>query len=189
MFDPNLMLVGQNYDWTDADFKTPDIRVVDKTIFEFGFDYSAVSLHFFMNNQVHTGFFDGGTFDKQDFALPRLGVTYRGLFYSVFITGGSTELTERSTDFKISLFRAHIEINAFKNFSTKVGYLSRTTEASRAKNIRQDSGDIYIEGNHNWNRRYFLGGLVSNENLKNTTASGSVQSTFFKTAVFIGFIF
>ncbi|MBL7546221.1 MAG: hypothetical protein JNL11_20540 [Bdellovibrionaceae bacterium] len=188
-FDPNLMLVGQNYNWTVADFKTPDIRVADKTLFEFGFDYSAFSLMLFLNHQVHTGFYDGTKFDSQDFALPRVGLMYRGLLYNIFITSGSNKLTERSTDFSIDLLRAHIEINAFRNLILRGGYITRTIEANKALNIQQASNSIYVEGSHIWNRRYFLGSLISNESLSNKTLQSNTQSTFVKTAVFIGFIF
>lgn len=189
MFDPNLMLVGQNYDWTSTDFKTPDIKVTDKTLFEFGFDYSAVSLQFFLNHQVQTGFYDGRSFEKQDFALPRLGLTYRGLTYSIFVTSGATQLLERSVAYNIDLKRIHVEINAFKNVAAKIGYLSRTTQATENMLITQNVNSLYLELNQVWNRRYFLGGLLSNESVHNKSRFENIQGTFLKTAVFVGFIF
>ncbi len=189
MFDPNLMLVGQNYDWTQLDFKSPDVRVTDKTLFEFGFDYSVISVQLFLQHQVHTGFFDGLIFEKQDFSIPRLAITLRGLTYNVFVTSGGTDLVERSTKFKMDLKRLHIEISAFKNITAKAGYLTRRSEASQRVSISQESNSLYLELDHIWNRRYLLGGLVSNESIRNQILQKETQSTFLKTAIFLGFIF
>lgn len=109
MADPNLLLVGSKYKYNANDMGAYDIRAVDSTFVEMGFDYGAFALELYVARAVNQGARYDTVFNQSNLSMGGLGLRVQGNTWTATLLGGSgqrdgsqTQMLRANLDWKLS---------------------------------------------------------------------------------------
>ena len=181
MADPNLVLVGSKYKWSINDLDNVDIRAVESTFLEMGFDYGPWALEFYMAGAIAAGASYQGQFDRTSMNLGRIGLRYQGPRWTLSALGGSSSPSAYSLKFARVNFdwqpnkKWRAQFSAIQRNLTYDGY-EDSTKADFVVDSSSQSFASYIYAR--FRTRYWAGGLLSVErvNLKSGLTAATDQS-------------
>ncbi len=198
MVDPNLVLVGERYEWQNSDFDNEtDDRLNDSAQAEMGFDYGPFSLDLGVFHGVSYGLFYNNDLITGNVALSRFGLTYRNTFFKsqFFFATGSDDEFEQS--YSLDVFRLNLESDFLQEWKFQYSLISREVKYdvnNQVFNYNSTSLTNAIYGFYVFKKRYNLGAFVSLElherefiNANNLATNDS--QTFFKSGVFVSLSF
>lgn len=166
MADPSLLLVGSKYNWQNHELNSLDLRWIEKTFLELGFDYQRVAFEFYLVSVANTGARFGDNFFEGDVGLSRFGLIYHTLnwkFQAIIGAGKSSD-----GEFSAKSARINFEWLGSKSYQWMLSYLNRDWdfdgfESSSANDFKVDGNSkaLVLYNSYFWNKRYtfsqFLG--------------------------------
>lgn len=166
MADPNLLLVGGKYKWSTNDLDNVDLRAVESTLVEMGFDYGAWALELYIGSAVAAGAKFGTEFDRVNMMLSRVGLRYQAPRWLFNVQGGSTN----PESYGLAFARANFEWQPNKRWRgilsvihrrMKYDGLEALNRADFVINSTSDTAAAYFYAR--FKNRYWAGGLFSLE--------------------------
>ncbi|MCB0414562.1 MAG: hypothetical protein KDD50_09520 [Bdellovibrionales bacterium] len=171
MIDPNLILIGKNYQWQESDFTEIDDRLNDTNYFEMGFDFGQLSFGM-ASNGLSLGVYDGNLFDHIQIPVSGLVAYYQNHLFKIeasFKSGSSNEtssnsVVSRGTELLVS--RANIYFNFIRRFDLSYSLIHRKLKFNDLLNYSSQSlvNAFYLD--YSFNDKYKLGGMISIEGQK-----------------------
>ena len=199
MIDPNIVLVGENYEFQNIDFEvgTANVRHNDISIVELGFDFGNFAIRAYGGSAINYGIWDGQNLTFGLASVPRFGIKYANDRWWLEVNGGSGSddlgadsvgIDQGKAEFTISRANFGIEDIAGK-FDFAFSFISRSVKTEKKSNLNSDSttyaGYLYYP----WGKRIRLGAFASMEALSVTSNVNDSDDTFFKggASVFVNF--
>lgn len=190
LFDPNVILVGRNYEWQFNDFDSPDDRWNSTTQIESGFDFGNWSLLVFLADAYQIGIYNGVELNNQVYALSRFGLKYRNTRFGFDITSGTgSPPTEDfgSEHFTSRLGGTRLNLSAYQlwHMDWMLSLIDRNIDY-QSKEFFYIGRDrtLALYGTYPLSIRYRVGGFVSAENHSNEFTQAnqwkSDSATYFK---------
>lgn len=196
MADPNLVLVGSKYKWSVNDLDNVDIRAVESTFVEMGFDYGNWSLELYMAGAIAAGASYNGQFDRTSMNLGRVGLRYQGPRWLLTAQGGTTS----PSAYHLNFARVNFEWQPNKRWRAQLSGIQRRLQYNGLEEATKDdfvidsssqtvAGYVYAR----FKSRYWAGGLLSVErvSLKSglTAATDQVDKVYPKVGAMISLSF
>lgn len=166
MMDPNLLLVGSKYPWQSNDLNGSDIRAVENTMVEIGFDFGAWAIEGYAGSAINVAAQHAGFFEKDTLNLGRVGLRYQAPRWMFNVMGGGAS----DGGFEMSLFRANFEWQPNTRWRGILTVIQRNLKYSGLGSL--DLEDFVVESKSStvagylfgrFRSRYWAGGLVSLE--------------------------
>lgn len=179
MADPNLLLVGGQYDWRAEDLDSVDYRLNETSFIEFGFDYGKFSLEFSPVTAMNIGIKYGNEFiQTSGLNLFRFGLRYTGLdFVANFLIGsGSDESSDYRND--VGFFRANFKHQVDNKQEYTLSLISKSADGS-INTSSFDFSSLTFAGiyTRTYKSRFYFSGLLSLESYSlNSSGSGTDNS-------------
>ncbi len=182
MVDPNLLLVGSNYNWTAKDMDVGDIRAVESAFVELGFDYGRFALELYPGGVVNIGARENDFFNqKSALSLQKIGIRYQGYHWLFNLIYGSAGAAD---GFSASLIRANVEWYPDANKRWVLSVLDRKLsfsgpDAVNSANQFQVAAQSYtgaLYGYFRFKKRYWAGGMLAVESVDQSAGTSSTTS-------------
>ncbi len=197
MIDPNLILVGRNYDWTSNDFDDSQDNVNDTTSMRLGFDFGSFSL-WTETNGASIGMFDGTNFRTDLLTLTGAGMTYQNHRVKLELWSKIAQGEEDSNSdlgdqeqFNLQVTRINFKWDYSEKFDLKYSLIQRQLDVKTRANLLATSTTTYSSSsltnafyaNYHYNYKYTFGGYVSIENVNMDFSNGSESKIYPKLGV------
>lgn len=168
MMDPNLILVGQNYEWQASDFDSTDDRVNDSGFLEMGFDFGYWSIQLHMVHSVNLGVYHLGNFHADNLPLGGLGLKFQNHWLMIEAMGASgkesdKENTPEETFMKMNWARLNVFLNHKKRWTWQYSLIHRKFDFEGPFQYSSTSLSNAIYAAYQWNYRFDLKGYVAVE--------------------------
>lgn len=180
--DPNLVLVGEKYKWTNDDLGGNDIRMVESAFLEFGFDYGRFALEILPGSAGNTAAQYQNLFRSENTSLPRFGLRYQGYQWWASFQAG----TGSQNKMKSSIFRGNFEHrpNKFLKWSASIifrdlDFDGTDTETNAGFQSAAKSKAVSGQVQFRFQKRMWAGFLTSIEKIEQSgglTGSLKIQS-------------
>ena len=189
--DPNLILVGRNYEWQDNDFDGPDDRWNSVSQIEMGFDFGHWAIQLYLADVYQVGMHNGMELENEVYSLGRVGMSYRTHKFGIYASLGSgSEDNEEGSGqiYHTSVNGLRINLSLYRLWKADWTYsLIRREIDFQSSQFHYDSEAmthaLYVS--YPLSRRYRVGGFMSIESHSNgytqaTTAKESDSATYMK---------
>lgn len=188
MGDPNMLLVGNQYDWKANELDPIDFRMNETSFIELGFDYKNLSFEFSPVMSLSTGLRLENEFVQSRAAnLIRFGLRYTGIDYSInFLYGTGDDSISEDYDYtnKISTFRLNFQKKIQDKNDLAVSLINKTA-SGQIDAISYDFDSWTIAGiyTHQYKERFYFSGLLGIEALSMNSGLGKNDETNFSVGV------
>ncbi len=136
MFDPNLLLVGPNYDWQKGDLSEYDDRVNEGSFLEYGFDYGPFAIHYYNGARINAALRYKDRFIQEWIDGYRFGISYHHPFVRIAAYYGEARDWEEGeegeeweprldTKLRLDTFRTNVELEFIKHFDLLYSFIYR----------------------------------------------------------------
>ncbi len=187
MVDPDIVLVGENYDWQAQDFNggQSDTRHNDVTIVELGFDFGAFSFRGYGGSVINLGLWDGSRLLVESMGVPRIGLRYTHHRWWAEVNGGSgsKSLEAPNGELDVSFSRLNVGISDWKRFDVVFSLINMASEAPLFSALNSKSTIFAAYLSRPVTKRVRAGGFLSNESTSNSTSVSSNDQSYFKGGV------
>lgn len=196
MVDPDLVLVGENYEWQNVDFDAgkADTRYNDTTIIEMGFDFGNFSTRFYGADVLNLGIWDGQTVLATAFSFPRFGLRYTNhRWWSELNLGSGTQDIDNGAgplgQMKLSLTRFNLGIQDIGSFDFIYSFIKSNLEAPGFSQLTSDGSVHAIYASSPITKRIRGGAYTSVEMKSTSSIFTNTDKTFVKggVSVFVSF--
>lgn len=168
MIDPDLILVGQRYQWTTHDFAGTDDREVEMGQLEFGFDYGHFAVNFYGVGEVDSGAKYQDRFQSDTIPLPRVGLSYRAYAFMTDLQYGTGSGTNSQS---LSFLRWNIWRLFSKQFDGQFSFIERNFKYQPSAGVNSSVNFQYgstsltaaLYGTYRFSRSYSAQAFVSYE--------------------------
>ncbi|MEO0335208.1 MAG: hypothetical protein AAF202_02370, partial [Pseudomonadota bacterium] len=170
MLDPNLILVGQNYEWEAGDLDDVDDRLNDVSIIEMGLDFGHWSIRAIASHVVSVGLRYDEIFDVEAVNLAGSGLMYtqrRWRFDIKFLSGGLSLDDDASINMRLT--RANLNFRLSDSLELQNSVILRDLEYETPDSdyeSRSTTFASYIY--YDWSYRWRVGGYVAGEQHTNS---------------------
>ncbi len=165
MADPNILLVGGQYEWRPEDLNATDYRLNETSFIEFGFDYGKFSLELSPVTSMNIGVKYGSEFQQSSsLNIFRFGLRYTGLDFVANFLIGSGSQDESNFKNEVGFFRANFKHQIDNKQEYTLSLISKTAEGSI--NITDfDFNSLTFAGiyTRTYKSRFYFSGLLSLE--------------------------
>ena len=136
MIDPNLFLVGRQYDWRREDMDDVDFRANETTFIEFGLDYGKFSFEYSPGIDITAAVKFGEQFGNMRFVnLQRFGLRYTGLDYIInFMMGANSSINEFNKS-RLQIMRLNLQKKILSKDELTISIINKSVDGS----LSQDS--------------------------------------------------
>ncbi|MCB0367478.1 MAG: hypothetical protein H6624_02890 [Bdellovibrionaceae bacterium] len=190
MADPNLILVGRNYEWQDGDFEGADDRWNSVSQIEMGFDFGHWAIQLYLADVYQVGMHNGIELENEAYGLNRFGLSYRTHKFAVEASlGVGKEEDEEGSGViyttKLSGHRVNVTLFDLWKADWTYSLILRRLDFESSRFLYSSEASTHaIYVSYPWSRRYRLGGFLSVENHSNdysqTGTSDSDSATYVK---------
>ena len=172
MADPNLLLVGQKYEWARDDLSANDIRANETAFMEFGFDYGRFSLELYPVGAMNMAAQTGAVFRQKNTTLLRAGVRWQGYHWSANLIAGVGHEDDGGS-FGTTILRANVEWTQSAAQRYEVSLIQRQLSLNGRGdkdgthlNVTGDALTLAAYGHLRFKKRYWAGAMLAAESLK-----------------------
>lgn len=184
MADLNLLLVGSQYPWREADFSgKPDLRLNDTTFIELGFDFGRWSFQFHLTDLLQVGSYFEGVTQMDTISVPKLGLSYYGSSFRLEgfagasrVPLGKNQITGEPRSMQVSIQRANLYyFGGWNNMQLTYSFIRRGVEIDRDFRVTSSSLTNAVYLTMPFRKRYQLQGMLAAEGISNSfeSATGS----------------
>jgi hypothetical protein len=183
MVDPNLLLVGTKYNWSQDELSNDDIRANESAMMELGFDYGKFAFEFYPGGALNMAAKHGSYFQQKAAAITRAGIRWQGYKWllNVIVGGGSRS---DSGHFTNSLLRVNVEWTPGPAQRYQVSFIARKLHAdaqdaltSSPFEVESTSTTFAGYGYFRFKRRYWAGVLAALEHVKTSSGISSLTDS------------
>lgn len=189
MIDPNLILVGYNYQWKANDFTANDIKSNDVFSFEFGFDYDSFAIGT-GSRTIDWGLLFDNNFSSGTTALSVTSFVYHNHLLRLEYLTGSNGPNLDSKD----LYKNNIKTSVLKSFDLKfdrlnldltifekwlISYSLISKELNLGDLIKTTSQSHAAYFNYKYSSRYLIGAFTALEAQSVTTLNSSTSNKLY----------
>lgn len=175
MADLNLLLVGSQYPWREADFDNrADLRLNDVTFIEFGFDFGRWAFQLHLTDVLQLGSFFDGITQIDTVNVPKVGLSYQGNTFKVEAFGGSaavgtdrSKLTNKFGTLNVSLQRANLHYAGWDDLQLTYSLIRRQVNYDRDFTVASSSLTNAVYFTKPFRKRYQIQGMFSAEGITN----------------------
>jgi len=168
MLDPNLLLVGDQYDWNGEDLAATDFRVNESFFMELGFDIGKFSFEFSPTLSVHSSYkVDGQFYELPNLSVLRAGLRYTGIKseWNFMAGSGSEELfdtvfSDNSSEFQnvdtrqdFNIFRFNYQRKLNEKQKLVLSYINKSSKGSVMTRSFDSIGDERSTESSSYNYR------------------------------------
>lgn len=189
MADPNLLLVGNQYDWKSSELNAVDFRMNESFFMELGFDYGNLSFEFSPAMKLHTAVKFGNEFrESADINLNRFGLRYTALDCVVNgIFGQGSQDNGFDYKNKINLFRLNFQKQLNDNQEFTASFINKTARGTLNSNsFDYTSNTLSGIYTHRYKERIYFSGLLGIEIFDVNSTIGATDFNQSKTAFTFG---
>ena len=184
MGDPNLLLVGKQYQWKKEALDSVDFRGNETSFIEGGFDYGRFSFEISPTMAYSTAVRFGDQFESQIIDLIRFGLRYSGLNHTINFIYGTDIPKKHSFDQKFNIVRMNFNKKIRSKHEITFSAINKSSEGS-IKYLQDDKFSTHtFEFNswsvagiykHQYRRRFYFGGLLGVESFSLKATEGEKQ--------------
>lgn len=182
MVDPNLILVGNKYQWSEKDMDQGELRAVESGFMEFGFDYGSMSIEFVILGNVEVGARSQDRFAENSGNWTRTGLTYTA---SRWRLGAWLGQLGGEDLIRGNIVRLNFEFDFLKGESLKISYIQREIIydgyedpmliTAKLFKVNSHSNTFAVYYTHPLKQRYRVGGFFSIEDF--ATQYGNISTS------------
>ncbi len=175
--DPNIALVGKNYNRKKSDFTENDFLMNEALMLELGLDFGYWSFMFFLSGLTHGSLFYNDDLIQLGISLPRVGLSYHNHLFDLDLIFGFSQLNSADDDltyeeveqgkrkFDFSTFRANLKLFLWDKWDVQYSllYSKLHYEGDYFAETKSITNVAYLY--YHWSKRYDIGGYVSLESV------------------------
>lgn len=192
MMDPNLILVGSQYQWREADFTEPDVRLNDANFMEMGVDFGSLSLQLHLGNTLQLGAYDSTSFMQSTVNVTRFGLAYQKPSWKIDGFWGSGEAAETrvaNDRLAVGLSRVNFYCNPQARVNWQISYIRRSIAKTGAFTIDSTSNTLAGYVGYRFWKRYEGKGFAAVESLKQNINGTAADKTVPKIGIALSLYF